>query len=458
MKKDSSEATPEIIRFRGDQIVMIAQAPNSFGPADLVCFDLDGNGRFERRVCADKEGLYTIALDAAQLPPNGKFFMSFHSESGKKISEKVPMHAIQEDPYNPACEIPVYLVPGEKIKPMPEICTCTDCAPGDTLNGSSLEAYTHSFTPTEHGVELATGLLRQSFPITSFSTRMLGFNFAWHHVSLVDYKGPWGLGGSHSFNMMIVQTGPLTGEIVTPDLRCYYISSKDGLKWFLPRGFFSKLQLDPKHCRWTMTHFSGLQVQFFQGALNRPGYPISIADPNRNTMRLNYNASGLLQSIVTDLGQTQTLAFDPASRLRSFTDHIRRAWSFRYDSDNRLTAIVTPPTEFADAASAQEITERDLPNALVTQPRTMTLTHGDDRFPSHITAITDQRGATPDARVYDEQGRIKTALINGKPVQYFYNVDFSLPKLEETNMVTRTVDREGNVIDHEIHRAPGGPV
>ena len=287
---------------------------------------------------------------------------------------------------------------------------------------------------------------------------MLGFNFAWHHSSLVDYKGPWGLGGSHSFNMMIMQTGPLTGEIITPDLRCYHISSKDGLKWFLPRGFFSKLQLDPKHCRWTMTHFSGLQVQFFQGAMNRPGYPISIADPNRNITRLNYDASGLLQSIVTDLGQTQSLAFDAASRLRSFTDHIQRSWSFRYDSGNRLTAIVTPPTEFADIASAQEITDKDLPNVLVTQPRTMTLSYGDARFPSHITAITDQRGATPDARVYDEQGRVKTALINGKPVQYFFSVDFPLAKLEQSNSVTRTVDREGNVTDWEIHRAPGGPV
>jgi hypothetical protein len=69
--------------------------------------DLDGNVKFERQVCADKEGLYTIALDAKQLPHNGKFSMSFHSENGRKKSEKVPIHAIQEDLYNPACEVPV---------------------------------------------------------------------------------------------------------------------------------------------------------------------------------------------------------------------------------------------------------------------------------------------------------------------------------------------------------------
>ena len=49
MKKDSSEATPEVIRFRGEQIVMIGHAPNGVGAGDLVCFDLDGNGRFKRR-------------------------------------------------------------------------------------------------------------------------------------------------------------------------------------------------------------------------------------------------------------------------------------------------------------------------------------------------------------------------------------------------------------------------
>ncbi|MGB7949788.1 MAG: hypothetical protein WCH75_19060, partial [Candidatus Binatia bacterium] len=458
MRNDIAKLSPEVIRYRGDQIVMIRQAPTEFGPGAIACFDLNGNGRFERRVCADNSGLYTIALDRQRLPENGKFFMSFRSEDGKKKSEKIPLYSIQEDPYNPASEVPVNRIPGEKIKPVPEICTCTGCPAGDTLAGSSLEAYTHSLTPTEHGVELATGLLRQSFPITSFSTRMLGFNFTWHHSSLVDYNGPWGLGGSHSFNMMIVQTGPLTGEIITPDLRCYPISSKDGLKWFLPRGFFSKLQLDPKHGRWTLTHFSGLQVQFFQGAPNKPGYPISIMDPNRNQMRLHYDASGLLQSIDTDLGQTETLTFDAASRLRRFTDHIQRSWSFRYDDCNRLNAIISPPTEFADIASGQEISDRDLANVLVTQPRTIGLAYGDERFPSHLTAITDPRDAIPSRHVYDDLGRVKTALINGRPLHYFYDIDSSLGKLEDANTVTRTVDREANVTDHEIHGVTGGPV
>jgi hypothetical protein len=86
---------------------------------------------------------------------------------------------VKEDSHNPACEVPVNCVPGEDMYPEPEICTCVHCPcpPDDTLTGSSLEGYTHSYTPVAHGVELATGKLRQSFPVAAFATRLLGF--AW---------------------------------------------------------------------------------------------------------------------------------------------------------------------------------------------------------------------------------------------------------------------------------------
>ena len=73
MEKDSTQARPEIIRYRGDQLVMIGQVPSEFGPGDIACFDLDGKGGYERQVCADKAGLYTIAMAVGQLPHNGKF-------------------------------------------------------------------------------------------------------------------------------------------------------------------------------------------------------------------------------------------------------------------------------------------------------------------------------------------------------------------------------------------------
>jgi len=459
----SSRSYQRTLRYRGDQLVLVEYDPHGFDPGAVVCFDFDGDGTFEQEVCIGADGRYAFALDAQHLAPEGVFSMLTRSADGKRKSPVVTVQAIRESPYHPACAVPVNQVPAEPVPgepktPEPGICTCTACALDDTLTGASLEGYAHSFTPTAHGVELATGKLRQSWPITAFDTRRLGFSFALHHSALVDYDGPWGQGVSHSFNMMIVQDGPRTGRIVTADLRCFAIYSEDGHTWFLPDGFFARLRLDAACRRWTLTHYSGLAVDFFQGSLHKPGYPISICDPNGNTTYLGYDASGLLHSITTDLGQIQTFAYDDGARLRTFTDHLGRAWQFGYDGHNRLTRISTPATLFADVTACREITEDDLPTVLVKQPRTTTLRYADERFPSHVTAITDPRGATPETRTYDAHGRVETTFINGKPISYHYNVAFALDKLDPTNRVTRVIDREGNTADYEIHGAAGSGV
>jgi YD repeat-containing protein len=446
----ASKPSPRTLRYRADQLVLIEQDPHGFGSDAIVCFDFDGNGDFKQEVRTDAQGRYSFALDTQRLAPDGLFSMFTRAADGKEKSGVVTLQAIREELFNPAGEVPLNRVsiqslPGENKPPETGICTssCRACLSEDTLAGDSLNAFAQSATPTAYGVELATGRLRQSWPITSFHTRGLGFGFTLHHSSLVDYDGPWGQGFSHAFNMMIVQDGPLTGQMITTDLRCFPIYSDDGRDWWLPQGFFSNLRLDTDRCRWTMTHFSGLEVEFFQGALRKPGYPLSICDPNGNTTYLEYDNSGLLQCIVTDLGQVQRFAYDDSYRLRSFTDHLGRVWQFGYDGHHRLTRIRTPATEYADIAACQEITDRDLPRVLVKQPRTTLLGYADERFPSHITAITDPRGAIPEARVYDGLGRVQTTFINSRPVQYQYDVDFALDKLEPANLITRVTDREG---------------
>jgi RHS repeat-associated protein len=324
-----------------------------------------------------------------------------------------------------------------------------------------LSGYTSSYTPSTNGVELSTGKIRHSFPITSFSTRKLGFDFHLHHASLVDYNGPFGKGGSHSFNMMLIQDGPNAGRIVTPDLRVYEIASGDGTVWNLPDGFFSELRLDAEQRQWTLTHFSGLKVEFFAAPVGIPGRPTAIREPNGNTTALNYNADGLLVQIRTDLGQVQTLAYDADTcRLASFTDHIGRRWLFGYDQFGNLETIASPAIEYANVPVGELITDSDFPTVLVNQPRVTTLTHDDPNFANHVTDIVDPRGATPLGYEYDDDGRIRTALINGLPQRYAYEVESdssaspaALSVLDEGNSVIRVTDREGNVADTEIHGA-----
>ncbi|GJL63170.1 MAG: hypothetical protein NPIRA04_18240 [Nitrospirales bacterium] len=464
-----SKNVEKTIHYRGDRIVMIDRVPNSFCPGAIVNIDANGDGVFEHQVTTDADGLYTISIDATPLPladkkrlPVGTVSMFTRSADGTKKSEVVAMNTLQISSVNPAGVVPVKSVSTVEFPFEPGICTCTDCCPSsDTLIGSSLGGYTHSYTPTEHGVELATGKLRYSFPVTAFGTQQLGFNFQLHHSSLVDYNGPFGQSFSHSFNMMIVQTGELTGLMITPDLRCYDIVSEDGETWELPCGFYSRLTLDTARHRWALTHFSGLEVVFYQGVPNAPGYPMSIRDPNGNTTQLEYDTSGLLQQIITDLSQVQTLKYSSDSLLSSFIDHLGRTWHFKYDAQRRLTQIVSPDTEYADIKAAQEISDSDLTDLLVTGPRVRTVSYTDKKNPNHITSVMDPRGAIPQAFTYDEVGRVDIARINEKDVCYHYEPEdgpLPLERLEATNLLTRVIDREGNITDYEIHGSGGGPL
>jgi RHS repeat-associated protein len=324
-----------------------------------------------------------------------------------------------------------------------------------------LTAYDHSNQESDSGTELATGKLRLHFPVLSFQTRKLGFSFELNHASLVSYNGPVGNGFSDSFNMMIVQNSATTGQIITPDLRVYSITSTDGLNWSPPAGFESTLTLNTNMDRWTLTHYSGFTAQFFQGAMGSPGYPVAISEPNGNTTTLAYNGSGLLQSIATDLGQTETLAYTTNGLLASLTDHIGRTWTFTHDSSNRLTQIITPATKYAAIAAGAEVIDTTLSSVLVTRGRTTTIAFTNTQYPSHITSVTDDRGAVPQAWVYDSQGRVVTNFINGHPEVHIYDPTANpapLAKLDSTNLITRTIDREGNITDYEMHSRAGGPV
>ncbi|MDR8391157.1 RHS repeat-associated core domain-containing protein [Aliifodinibius sp. S!AR15-10] len=511
----TKQAEKRNLYYKGNNIVLIGEETGGFGPGTIIHIDADGDGVFERQTIVDAEGLYTIGIEipssltrgndeflksescyetanAGKERPVLELSMYMTSADESRESPTEILNCIQIDVENLAASVPenlVYselvvpdkdenevalpkadeLLPGiplEKLIPVePGICTCSPCGEEDTLIGSSLEAYTQSYTPTEHGVELATGKIRHHFPITDFQTRKLGFNLNLHHISLTDYNGPWGQSISHSFNMMIIRSGERTGQIVTPDLRCYYIYSEDGKTWELPCGFFSRLTLDPNMHRWTLTHFSGLETQFFEGATNYPGYPVRISDPNGNEMRLEYDSSGTLCHIITDLEQVQTLDFGSDGRINSFTDHIQRTWSMLHDIDGRLVQVKTPDTEYADIPASTEITEKDLPSVLKTQTRVWTLGYLDMEFPNHIRQVTDPRGAVPKAFEFDEYGRVNVARINSNDVIFQYqagNEEFAIPiafePLEETNLCVSVTDREQNISVYEIHGAAGGPL
>ncbi len=458
------------VYYRGNEFVLVQKVSDEFGAGSVICVDANEDGVFEYEAGVGKEGICCLAFDFTPTEknkdgqPSGKISMFFRSADGTKQSDPTTFQAIQQSSENLAKVIPENcsneVIGGDEILIEGGICTCTSCSNNDTLTASSLEGFSGSYTPTEYGIETISGKYRSVYPITSFETRLLGFNLNLHHSSMVKYDGPVGQSFSHSYNMMIVRTDELTGQVITPDLRIYDISSEDGINWHLPSGFYSRLCREPETQRWIMTHYSGLEVAFYEATPGCPGYPISITDPNGNTACMTYDASGYLQDVTTDLGQLQIFQYDNNGRLNSFSDHINRTWQFPHDGEGRLSSINTPATTYADIQANREVTDKELNEVLVTQERCWVFSYQNTQFPNQITAETDPRGATYRENIFDNQGRVITARINGNDVRLNYdsvNLPLGLEQLEPGNRIRSIVDREGNITYQEIHGFQGGP-
>jgi len=458
------------VYYRGNEFVLVQKVSDEFEAGSVICVDANEDGVFEHEASVGKDGICCLTFEFTPTAinkdgqPFGKISTFFRRADGTKQSNPTTFQAIQQSSENLAKAIPVNcaveVIDGEENPLNPGICTCTACSNNDTLMASSLEGFSGSFTPTEYGVETVSGKYRSVYPITSFDTRLLGFNLNLHHSSMVKYDGPVGQSFSHSYNMMIVRTDELTGQVITPDLRIYDIFSEDGINWHLPTGFYARLCREPETQHWIMTHYSGLEIAFYEAILGCPGYPISITDPNGNTACMTYDASGYLQDVTTDLGQLQNFQYDNDGRLSSFSDHINRTWQFPHDGEGRLSSINTPTTTYADIPASFEITDKDLNDVLVTQQRCWVFSYQNEQYPNQITAETDPRGATYRENIFDDQGRVITARINGHDVRIHYDsVDLPLgiKQLEPGNRIRSIVDREGNITYQEIHGFQGGP-
>jgi RHS repeat-associated protein len=444
-------------QYVGNTLVFQGTLPPEYGPGSLFSVTIfNGTNRTTFSTFTDTLGLYTLAIDMSPFGPTAAMGLQINSADGQ-VTYNSSMVAIRTSGPDPAAAIPTNLAIDDSGPVEPDICTCGCGNPVE----SSLLFFDNSFTPADHNVELATGKERSRIPVLSFPTRYLGFDFELDQASMVSYAGPAGGGFSHSYNMMIVQNSPNSGKLITPKLRVYNINSTDGVNWTLPQGFESTLTLDPSLHRWALTHYSGFSVQFYQGATNAPGYPVLLSEPNGNTTTLAYNPSGFLQTITTDLGQTETLSYNTNGLLATLTDHIGRSWTFIHDSSNRLTQVISPVTEYASVPVGGEVIDTTLAASLISRGRTTTIGYADTFHPNYITSVTDDRGAVPQSWVYDSRGRVVTNFINGFPVVHVYSPTANptpLALLDGTNMITRSIDREGNITDYEIHSRFGGPV
>ena len=475
--RSTSGVIEDPIRYRGKQIVFDLPGLGAMGSVrhlEVTAQRTDG-GSNTLVSDGDQDGRVTGILCAKGLPSVAHLTIRITTDQGTWMKW---IEAIREDDESPSNTV---AEPWPGINNPEERCACTTC-------GNNCAEYTSSYASQDHGVITNDGTVVNSFALNRFGTRLLDFDFTLHHQSAVHYGGANGESFSNSYNMNIVRTGENSGLIVTPNLHVYPIArmaarpGADHIEdWELPEGFFSRLELDTKLNRWTLIHHRGCRMQFLLAKEGLPGPLLSIQEPNQNQTSIQLDFSGFMSSVFTDLDQKVRFTYDDNGRMASMTDQLRRVWTFDYDGQGNLVRINVPATQFADIGPEAEITDTDLPRVTVFKPRSTTLSYGDPLFPHQITAFEDERRAVPVEYEYHSDaanfGRVAVKRINGKDVRYFYGIQSAgrgisprgtvasvvvgpepLPLLEAANTVTRIIDREGNITDHEIHSEAGGPI
>ena len=137
----------------------------------------------------------------------------------------------------------------------------------------------------------------------------------------------------------------------------------------------------------------------------------------------NYDVNGVLQSIVTREGRSQSFVYDVNGRLESLVDSFGRAFSFVYDANDHVSQLATPDgvIEFG----------YDIGNRLVSiaypDGNSKVYLYEDARFPNALTAIIDENGNRYASYAYDEKKRVVLSEhANGADkVELKYNEDAS---------------------------------
>jgi RHS repeat-associated protein len=176
----------------------------------------------------------------------------------------------------------------------------------------------------------------------------------------------------------------------------------------------------------------------------------------------NFNTQGLLSSIVSPNGNTQTLTYNSNAQLTKITDSVNRNFDLAYDTGSNLLASVTDPS-----GRIVRYIYNPLGELVEVENAASKITKYEYDASHHITKLTDPRGNAVVVNAYDDQGRVtqqtnglgdivtltyepgKTIYTDalGGQTLYFYDAGLRLTKQQDAlgGITTTTYDTAGNV-------------
>jgi len=437
-------ATGQAAHFVGPGVTLQGRLEESdWGENAWVYFDWDRDGTWDQRVQSDDNGRWFLAADATQLDSSGTYHRWYVRADGTRFGDAYALSYTR----NSALANPAGVNPVSDASYLAPFCSCNPCPE------KVLYAAPGTLSPAVHDVQLASGQLRTAVPLTRFATRGaaagLGLNFS----SLENFAGPWGNCFTFSTDWQVTRFGADQVQVRAPDGIVAAMNRLPDGTWEDVPGLNARLALEEDKKRWQMVFPDGRNFEFFEAPTGQPGRLLGVCDPNGNKFAYHYNTLGSLVRIKTDGGQSIDLTYTEGGRLDTLIDPLGREFQLVHDPQGRLTDILQPETEFADIGAGVLLTDTTFASALVTKSRGQHFAYTDPNFPNQFTSITDERGAVVRSLNLDDEGRVASQTLNGRTTQYLYEPTAGptpLPKLEPGNLLTRTIDPEGNVVDTEM--------
>ncbi len=245
---------------------------------------------------------------------------------------------------------------------------------GSTFGGPAANRYVpHSEEP----IDLSTGNYTHQHTDASMSGKGPPLTFSRSYNALDSSSGPLGAAWTHNYNThLLIDSSNPSAKIITvvneSGRQDAYNEQPDGT-YRGPPGIFDKLT-ENGDGSFALKRSDRSILQF-----NASGVLQSITDRNGNVTSLTYDGSGNLTSVTDSSGRSLTFAYDGSGHTTSVADPLGRATTYGYDGSGNLISATDPEGE--------------------TTSYTYDSAH-------RMLSITDPRGHVIMTNVFDSQGRV----------------------------------------------------
>lgn len=297
-------------------------------------------------------------------------------------------------------------------------------------------------------VNVATGNFAFEYTDLVMPGRGLSVAFSRTYNSLDGYRGPLGLGWTHSYNVFTKENADASVTIKHGDgHEDIYLPSSGGAYTAQVPGVYETL-VKNSGGDFTLTDKDQNRRQFAaNGAL------VSWSDSNGNALRFSYDSAGKLTTITDASGRSISLGYDGSGRLTGLVDSTGRTVIYQYDADGNLIADTDPKGNamryvYDQYARLLKITDRvgnavsavtyDLNHKTQTfqNGRGLSTTFAYDTPAARVTTVTDARGGKT-LFAHDESFRLVSVT---DPLNHAVLLGY-----DGNNNLTQITDRNGNV-------------